>query len=61
MPEDDLDGAVSDLVAALLAADPAAARATKSLLMQAAGNSLAQQAAAERKAQARLQRARLTR
>ena len=29
--------------------------------MQAAGNTLAQQAAAERKAQARLQRARLTR
>jgi enoyl-CoA hydratase/carnithine racemase len=54
VPAADLDGAVSDLVAALLATDAAAARATKALLAQAAGNTLDQQAAAERAAQARL-------
>jgi enoyl-CoA hydratase/carnithine racemase len=61
VPAAELDAAVGDLVAALLAADPAAARATKELLSQAAGNTLAEQAAAERQAQARLQRARLAR
>jgi enoyl-CoA hydratase/carnithine racemase len=56
---DELDEAVADLVAALLAVDPATARATKELLAQAAGNTLEQQAAAERKAQAALLRSRL--
>ena len=51
-PAADLDGAVSDLVAALLSTDAAAARATKALLTQAPGNTLEQQAAAERAAQA---------
>jgi enoyl-CoA hydratase/carnithine racemase len=55
----ELDGAVADLVAALLAIDPATARATKELLVQAAGNTLDQQAAAERRAQAALVRSRL--
>jgi enoyl-CoA hydratase/carnithine racemase len=59
VPAAELDRAVADLVAALLATDPAAARATKELLIQAAGNSLEQQAAAERRAQAVLLRARL--
>jgi enoyl-CoA hydratase/carnithine racemase len=59
VPADDLDMAVADLVAALLATDAAAARATKELLGQASGNSLDEQAAAERRAQAALQRARL--
>jgi enoyl-CoA hydratase/carnithine racemase len=54
----DLDDAVADLTAALLATDPAAARATKQLLAQAGRNSLEQQAAAERQAQAALIRAR---
>jgi enoyl-CoA hydratase/carnithine racemase len=54
----DLDGAVADLTAALLATEPAAARATKQLLAQAGRNSLEQQAAAERRAQAALLRAR---
>ena len=45
-------------MAALLATDAAAARATKRLLVQAAGNTLAEQAAAERRAQATLLRAR---
>jgi enoyl-CoA hydratase/carnithine racemase len=56
----DLDGAVADLVAALLATDAEAARATKRLLAQATANTLEQQAAAERREQAALQRARLT-
>jgi enoyl-CoA hydratase/carnithine racemase len=59
VPADDLDGAVSDLVAALLATDAAAARATKELLSQASANSLEEQAAAERHAQTALMRARL--
>jgi enoyl-CoA hydratase/carnithine racemase len=59
VPVAELDGAVSDLVAALLSTDAAAARATKALLAQAAGNTLEQQAAAERTAQARLLRARV--
>ena len=58
VPVADLDRAVADLVAALLATDAAAARATKRLLVQAAGNTLAEQAAAERHAQAGLLRAR---
>jgi enoyl-CoA hydratase/carnithine racemase len=60
VPAADLDGAVADLTAALLATDAAAARATKRLLGQAAGRTLEQQAAAERAAQAALLRARLT-
>ena len=56
---DDLGAAVADLVAALLATDAAAARATKELLIQASRNSLEDQAAAERRAQAALMRARL--
>ncbi len=59
VPAADLDRAVADLVAALLATDAAAARATKRLLVQAAGNTLAEQAAAERHAQATLLRARV--
>ncbi len=58
VPRADLDAAVSDLVAALLSTDAAAARATKALLAQAPGNTLAEQAAAERAAQARLLQAR---
>jgi enoyl-CoA hydratase/carnithine racemase len=59
VPGAELDGAVGDLVAALLATDAAASRATKALLIQAAGNTLGQQAAAERRAQAELLRTRL--
>lgn len=55
----DLDDAVSDLVAALLSTEPAVARAVKELLAGAPGRSLAEQAAAERRAQAALQRTRL--
>lgn len=54
VPGPDLDGAVADLVAALLSTNAAAARATKALLAQAAANTLEQQAAAERQAQAPL-------
>jgi len=61
VPAADLDGAVSDLVAALLSTDVAAARATKALLAQAAGNTLEQQAAAERAAQAKLLAAKVSR
>lgn len=61
VPAADLDGAVSDLVAALLSTDVAAARATKALLAQAAGNTLEQQAAAERAAQAKLLTAKVSR
>jgi enoyl-CoA hydratase/carnithine racemase len=61
VPAADLDGAVSDLVAALLSTDAAAARATKALLAQAGGNTLEQQAAAERAAQAKLLAARASR
>lgn len=59
VPATELDAAVADLVAALLATDAAAARATKALLAQAPGSTLAEQAAAERQAQARLLRGRL--
>jgi enoyl-CoA hydratase/carnithine racemase len=58
VPEHELDGAVSDLAAAILAVDPATARATKDLLARAPGNTLDQQAAAERRIQTALQRAR---
>lgn len=61
VPAAELAAAVSDLVAAVLALDPATGRATKQLLTQASGNSLAQQAAAERAIQAQLQRARSAR
>ncbi len=56
VPRPDLDAAVGDLVAALLSVDADAARATKALLAQAPGNTLDQQAAAERQAQAALLR-----
>ena len=59
VPAAELDAAVADLTAALLATNAAAARATKRLLIQAGPNTLAQQAAAERAAQATLLRARL--
>jgi enoyl-CoA hydratase/carnithine racemase len=61
VPGAELDGAVDDLVAGLLTADADAARATKELLTQAQGHTLDQQAAAERRSQAALQRARLGR
>jgi enoyl-CoA hydratase/carnithine racemase len=54
VPTGELDAAVADLVAALLATDQAAARATKALLTGAAGRTLAEQAAAERQAQRQL-------
>jgi enoyl-CoA hydratase/carnithine racemase len=60
VPAGQLDGAVSDLVAALLATDAAASRATKALLARAAGSTLEEQVAAERRAQAELQRSRLS-
>lgn len=56
VPGAELDGAVSDLVAALLTVEPAVARATKELLSQAPGNDAVAQAAAERRSQAALQR-----
>ena len=59
VPADRLDATVADLTAALLATDAATARATKKLLSQAARNTLEEQAAAERRAQAELQRQRL--
>jgi enoyl-CoA hydratase/carnithine racemase len=61
VPGAELDDAVGDLVAALLTAEPAVARAVKELLAGAAGRTLAEQAAAERRTQAGLQRSRLTR
>jgi enoyl-CoA hydratase/carnithine racemase len=61
VPNSELDAAVADLVAALLATDTAAARATKALLAQAQGNTREQQAAAERRAQAALLRSRAAR
>jgi enoyl-CoA hydratase/carnithine racemase len=51
VPAAELDDAVRDLAAALLQVDSGAAAATKSLLQQATGNSLDEQAAAERRAQ----------
>jgi enoyl-CoA hydratase/carnithine racemase len=58
VPESQLDGAVGDLVSALLGVEPAVARATKELLQQAPVNTADQQAAAERRAQVALQQAR---
>ncbi|MFI0479928.1 enoyl-CoA hydratase/isomerase family protein [Actinomadura sp. 9N215] len=51
VPRAGLDDAVRDLVGALLAVDAGAAAATKRLLWQAAGNTLEQQSAAERREQ----------
>src|SRR5450755_647860 len=60
VPNAELYGAVADLVAALLATDAAASRATKALLTEvAAGGTLAEQAAAERRAQGKLLRSKL--
>ena len=59
VPRAELDAAVGDLVAALLATDAATTRATKSLLARAAGSTLEEQAEAERLTQAELQRSRL--
>jgi enoyl-CoA hydratase/carnithine racemase len=56
VPAGDLDAKVGDLARELISTDVAAARATKALLVAAATNSLEQQAAAERAAQARLLR-----
>jgi len=58
VPAAELDSAVADLVAALLATDAAAARATKALLQHATGHSLAEQAAEERRVQAELLKSR---
>lgn len=51
VPAAELEGAVRDLAAALLAVHPGAAVATKRLLQQASHNTLEQQAAAERREQ----------
>jgi len=56
----DLDATAGDLAAAILGLDPATARSVKELLAQAPGHTLEQQAAAERRAQAALQRGRVT-
>jgi enoyl-CoA hydratase/carnithine racemase len=61
VPAGDLDAAVSDLVSALLSTEPAVARSVKGLLAGAPGRTLAEQAAAERRTQAELQRSRLAR
>jgi enoyl-CoA hydratase/carnithine racemase len=60
VPAAELDGAVADLATALLSVDPATAAATKQLLAQAGGNTLEQQAAAERRAQSALLRSKLS-
>ena len=52
VPRTELDAATTDLAAALLAAPAGATRATKELLLGAAGRSHAEQQAAERSAQA---------
>jgi enoyl-CoA hydratase/carnithine racemase len=57
VPADDLDGAVRDLVAALLAVDRDAAAETKALLLAARGRTQGEQEAAEREAQYRRLRA----
>jgi enoyl-CoA hydratase/carnithine racemase len=51
VPAAELDTAVGDLVAAILAIRPTTAAATKRLLQAAAGNTLEEQAAAERREQ----------
>jgi enoyl-CoA hydratase/carnithine racemase len=58
VPAAELDATVADLAAALLATDAATASATKALLQQAPGHTLAQQADAEWRAQADLHRGR---
>ncbi len=58
VPAADLDRAVAELATALMTTDAAAARATKALLGNAPRRSLAEQAAAERAAQAKLLQAR---
>ena len=58
VPGAHLDTAVAGLVAALLAPDPATVRAVKKLLAGAPARTLEEQAAAERTAQAALQRER---
>ncbi len=52
VPSGELDAATRDLAAALLAAPPAAVRATKGLLQRAGGRTHEEQRAAERAAQA---------
>ena len=59
VPADEMNGAVSDLAAAILTIGPATARATKELLARAPRSTLAEQAAAERAAQAPLIRPRV--
>ena len=56
VPAGDLETKVADLARQLTSTDVTAARATKALLATAAANSLEQQAAAERAAQAKLLR-----
>jgi enoyl-CoA hydratase/carnithine racemase len=56
VPAAELDSAVGDLVAAILAIPPATAAATKRLLRAAGGNTLEEQAAAERREQVALLR-----
>ncbi len=58
VPAADLGQKVADLAGQLMSTDPTAARATKALLAGAGTRSLAEQAAAERAAQARLLRTR---
>jgi enoyl-CoA hydratase/carnithine racemase len=53
VPRDQLDGAVTDLAAAILAADPAAAAEIKALIAGATGRSYPDQDRAEREAQTR--------
>ena len=53
VPRDQLDGAVADLAAATLAADPAAAAEIKALIAGATGRSYPDQDRAEREAQTR--------
>jgi enoyl-CoA hydratase/carnithine racemase len=57
VPRADLDAAVDDLVAAVLASPADAARKTKALLMAASGHTADAQRVAERRAQAQLLRA----
>jgi len=59
VPAGELDNAVADLTAALLATDAPTARAVKKLLGSAARNTLEEQSAAERRAQSALQAERL--
>ena len=58
VPAAELDAATARLAAALCTPDPDTARAVKELLAGAPGRTLAEQAAAERTAQAALQRQR---